>query len=504
MDTGAGTGGSRPVAHGAMWAAASNIFLRVAGIGLTILLARVLDPSDFGVFAIALAVHTVVSSLADLGLAAAISRSPHDPEELAPSATAIAWGSGLLLTVAMWVAAGPVSAFVRVPEAAGSIRILALTLLLTGLLAVPSAQLTREFRQDMIFRSTVAGFVVSSIVLLVIVSRGGGAEAFAWSRVAGMVASGIVVVRCVGRHYWPGWNGTQARALLRFGAPLMAANMVNLVLLNADYLVIGRRLDETSVGVYMIAFSVAGWSTAVLGSVLNGVVVPAFGRVAHDRGLVRAQVATSVQLVALIALPVGAVTTVLAGPIIGTLFGAEWARSVAVLSVLAAYGAVYAFVLLLTNVVIALGQTARLLTIQVAWVCTVVPLLVVCVEAFGIVGAGFAHVAAISVVVLPAYLRLLLRTTDVRLRDLLAATARPAVGAAGAAGAAAMVVGVMDRGPVTSLILGGAAAVLVYAAVVAPVARRQVRRLGRQRSSGTDAPEQNDPTGQVDALEGAS
>ena len=64
---------------------------------------------------------------------------------------------------------------------------------------------------------------------------------------------------------------------------LSLANFVNWTLLNADYLILGRVVDAAQVGVYMIAFNVASWSTAVMGSVLNNVVVPAFGRVSEDQ-----------------------------------------------------------------------------------------------------------------------------------------------------------------------------------------------------------------------------
>ena len=71
---------------------------------------------------------------------------------------------------------------------------------------------------------------------------------------------------------------------MRFGLPLSIANLVNWSLLNADYLILGRLVNAGEMGVYMIAFNVANWSTAILGSVLNSVVVPVFGRVSHDRG----------------------------------------------------------------------------------------------------------------------------------------------------------------------------------------------------------------------------
>ena len=151
---------------------------------------------------------------------------------------------------------------------------LALCLVLTGIFAVPGAQLVREFRQDRIFLGTVVGFVVANPILILLAINGGGATAFAWSRVVGQVATGLVFILSTSKRYRPGWRRDAVGPLLRFGLPLSFASLVNWSLLNADYLILGRLVDAAKVGVYMIAFNVANWSTAVLGSVLNNVVRP--------------------------------------------------------------------------------------------------------------------------------------------------------------------------------------------------------------------------------------
>ena len=52
----------------------------------------------------------------------------------------------------------------------------------------------REFRQDRIFLATVVGFLVANPILIVLALHGGGATSFAWSRVLGQLATGLVFV----------------------------------------------------------------------------------------------------------------------------------------------------------------------------------------------------------------------------------------------------------------------------------------------------------------------
>jgi PST family polysaccharide transporter len=459
------------VGRGAIWAAGANIAFRFASIAVTAILARLLSKEDFGVFAVALAVFLVVSSLAELGMASAIARAPMEPEDIAPTVATISIGVSTVLGAIMAAGASVLASALGQPAAAEPIRILAICLVLTGIFAVPGAQLVREFKQDRIFLATIVGFVVANPLLVVMAMNGGGATAFAWSRVVGQIATGLVFVACTSRHYLPGWRREVVGSLIKFGLPLSFANLVNWTLLNADYMIIGRLLTAAEVGVYMIAFNVANWSTAVLGSVLNSVVVPAFGRVSHDRARLGEALRSATQLVALVSLPIGAMTLALSGPLVETVFGAKWLDAAPVLVVLSIYGVVYAFSLLFANVLVATGATMRLLLVQIAWVVVLVPSIIVGLRLGGLEGAAWAHVVTIALVAIPFYLRAVLRSTGEHLAGVLRAVVVPGV-AAVLGGGAAWCTAALSSAPFLALLAGGTVGVAVYLIVSASALRR--------------------------------
>jgi lipopolysaccharide exporter len=453
---------------GAAWSVLANLTMRFASIAVTAVLARLLSKSDFGAFAIALAVYLVVASLAELGMASAIARSAEEPEDIAPTVASLSLLVSGGVAIAMAVLATPLATVLGQPSAAPSIRILSLCLFLTGVFAVPGAQLVREFRQGSIFAATVVGFLVANPLLIVLALHGGGATAFAWSRVVGQLATGLVLVLACSRRYRPGWRSDQVRPLLLFGLPLAMANLVNWTLLNADYLILGRLVDTARVGVYMIAFNVASWSTAILGSVLNSVVVPSFARLSADRERLGSALVSSAQLVAVIALPVGAITCALASPLVATVFGPTWSDSAPVLAVLAWYGVLFSYSLLFSNVLVALGKTGRLLVVQGVWVAFLVPSIVLGLRHAGLPGVGWAHVVTIAAIAVPAYLVAALRATGVSLGRLLRPALRPFL-AALAAGGAAWGLAHAFSSSFLQLLAGGMLGCAVYALLVAPV-----------------------------------
>lgn len=459
---------------GALWPA-SNLVLRLANLGVTAIIARILAPADFGVFAVALAVHVVVASVAELGLGSALARSELRPEEVAPTVASISIGASLLLGATMVTFAGSIASVLGVPDAADPIRILSLSVALTGVFAVPGAQLVRELKQDKIFLAAVAGFVPANALLIGLALDGGGATAFAWSRVVGQLVTGLVLVAALSRHYRPGWRRSAVGSLIRFGLPLALANLVTWTLLSADYLIIARLLTETQVGLYLIALSVASGATVVIGSLLSGVVVPAFGRVADDRARLGDALVTASGLVALVAMPIAFVTMGLSGPLVEALFGTRWLEAAPVLTVLAFYGLLFSFSLLYLNVLVATGQTARLLLIQVAWLGALAPAIVLGAEVGGLVGVAWAHVAVIALVAIPGYLWAVRRVTGRPGAqfgtELVGAVLHPLVAAVFAALVALLVAtgtSSLFETAWISVLAGGFAAVAAYTLVVWP------------------------------------
>src|ERR1700761_5710545 len=66
------------VRSGAIWSVSSTIFLRLASIGITAIVARLLNAHDFGVFAVATTVFTIVSAFGEFGVTSCLARADLD------------------------------------------------------------------------------------------------------------------------------------------------------------------------------------------------------------------------------------------------------------------------------------------------------------------------------------------------------------------------------------------------------------------------------------------
>ena len=414
------------IRRGLIWSTASNMVLRVSNLLVGIIMARVIAPEAFGVFAVALTVWSILSALAEFGLGADLVRRA-DFERHLPTVATMGAILSALLAGAMFLGSPAIAAAFGSPEATGVVQLMAIPLLLVGLSVVPAALLQRNFRQATVFAVDGSALVISTAVMVVLALLGAGAASLAFGRIAGQAVTVLLQYLAVRR--WPvfGWDRTIARETIAFGLPLALANVVSWSIITVDNLVVARLTGVAELGLYVLAFNVASWPMSVAGQSVRVIALPAFARIADLARRGRAMTALSG--------PIWAVSAVmaiglmfLAPQLVTTLYGERWAAAAAAVVPLAAFGAFRVVFDLIATYLIACGMTRHVLVVQVLWVVVLIPAMITGISLAGIAGAGWAHVTVAAAVVLPAYL-VCLKSAHVPPMRFVAAWAVPTVAA---------------------------------------------------------------------------
>jgi PST family polysaccharide transporter len=452
------------VGRSAGWSTLDVALGRVAQFAQGVVVARLLAPEAFGVFAVALVVHAIVVNVSELGVSAALVRdSDEQVERGGPTVATIALVSGAVLGLAMALSAPALATALGSPDAAGAVAVLALTLPLAGASAVPAAILRRRFRMDRILVANLANIAVTGVVVIALAVAGWGPMALAWSWVAGQLLTTVVLLTYRPARYRPGWDPVEARRLLRFGLPLAGANIIVFAVLNVDYVVVGRMLGATALGLYVLAFNIAGWPVTVFGSVIRSVSLPGFARIRLDGRDVAEGFVGALGTVGRIAIPTCFVLAAVAGPLVVTVYGDNWSGASAALVGLAFMGAARLVLELSADYLVSLGRTRAVLVLQVPWLIGLLVALVIGVGRAGIAGAGIAQAAVAIGLMLPAYAAVLART-GVRPAALVRVLAPPvtwAVVAGAVAWGGATAVSSLDAGPAIAALAGAGAGMVV-------------------------------------------
>lgn len=465
------------------WSLTNSLLGRLLNVVFGIVIARILVPNDYGLFAVGLTVLNVLQSFNELGTSRAVVLWRGDVREAARTATTLSVGASVLLYIMSFVAAPAIASSLGSSDATSVLRILGLSVIIDGLSSVPAAVLNREFLQGRRAVVDLVSMLVSGPLSVVLATRGHGAFSLAWGAVAGNLTACILVYGLSPIRPRPGWRAPDARRLLALGLPLTGASFILLAILNVDYLVVGNRLGPEALGLYLLAFNLSSWPVNMVSFAVQRVSIPAFNRLADDPDKLTQAFARSFRALCTVSLLAAVMLSLLARPLIEMIYGERWVPAVAALKWLAVMGAARVAISLCYDALVAIERPRRLVAVQVLWLSLLVPSLVLGATLDGIRGAAFVQAVVSAAIILPAHL-LVLRGDSLRLRPVIVAVGRPVAGAA--CGAVVVMVGRSIFVSDVVLVLGvgglGSAVTLLIATPRRDV-RRAMARLGFRRGA---------------------
>ncbi|HEY2758411.1 MAG TPA: lipopolysaccharide biosynthesis protein [Pseudolabrys sp.] len=303
------------------------------------ILARLLTPADYGVFAMVTPFLWVLITMGDLGLASAVLQQPDLNERQASAIFQVNALTGLALAGLLLACSPLLGAFygdARVSEIAA---ILSLVLVVSGFTAVQQALLRRALLFGVLLRAQIASSALSSTVAVALAWNGAGY----WALVARALVDPLVYasVAWVSAAWWPRhaeW-GDATKALLRFGRYYLGSSLIYSLARQADNVLIGWRYGSAELGPYALAYRLFFLPVQQITWPLGHVVVPTLSRLRDDPERLKRWYLKLLRLVTLAAFPPFFSLMVCADDVIAVTAGPQWSAAADILEILAPVGA---------------------------------------------------------------------------------------------------------------------------------------------------------------------
>lgn len=306
--------------------------------GSTILLARLLSPREFGLLAMVSPIIGFAALFQDLGLTQAVVQKQRLTQPEVSALFAFSLVSCAVLAAAVAAASPLATMFYHEPAVGPLMAALAVTILVSGAGALPSALLTRRMQFGLLALIDAAGALTGLGVSL----AGALLLHSVWALVAGSLAGCLVPTAA----FWfaagwrPSWprRGAGAGSALRFGANLTGFNMMNYLSRNVDNVLIGRVWGEHSLGLYDRAYKLLLLPLQQINNPVAKVMLPVLSQTVSDPPRYRQAYLRAVSQMLSVTLPGVAFMAGTADVLIPAVLGQQWRDAVPIFAALAFAG----------------------------------------------------------------------------------------------------------------------------------------------------------------------
>ena len=387
-----------------IWRSGSQIAAQIVAWCSTLAVIRILDPADYGVFAMSQVVLAFLSFLNGWGFASAL------VQDRAIDTHKVRQAFGMMLLVNVGIALiqlglAPLAAdYYRQPVVAELLRVQALMFLATPFIALPEALLIREldFKRPAI--ANLSATLVSAIVALACALGGAGVWTLVYAPLAFFWVRALVLVLAARFFMLPSFRFAGAGRMFNFGLMLLGGYFFWTILTHADVFIAARFLSAHELGLYAEALFLTTIIAAKFVPPLNEVAFPAYARIQDEPEALTAAFLKAVRLIMLVTCPLYFGLAVVAQDAVDLVLGPKWQAMAPLVAILAFGMPMFTLYSLFAPAVTALGRTA--ITMRSAMVgALVMPLAFLVAIQWGALGLAWAWVLAFPVVPLAAFLQ---------------------------------------------------------------------------------------------------
>lgn len=407
----------RSLVRGLAWTGGVNVATQALRWSITLFIARILSPGDYGLVGMALIYTGFVQLVNEFGLGAAIIQQ----RDLAPEALARVAGFAILLGGALFTLSAalstPISWFFNEPAVRAIVITLGLKFIIDSVGMVSRALLSREMQ----YRTLAAIDGVEALVLalstLGYALVGAGYWALVFGTLTGaLVSTAFAVWRHPYRVAWPGRLSDIGQSI-RVGRDIVISRLAWYSYSNADFLIVGRVLDKTALGLYTFAWNIASIPVEKVAALVGRVTPGVFSAVQRDVALMRRYFLSLTEAIAFVTLPMSAGFVLVADELVGGLLGEKWRPAVGALKILAGYAAVRSISTLPAHVMVMRGRAdlARRCSVIAA---IILPISFLIGSRWGIVGVAASWVFGYPICITLWDYRYVFRLLDLDLKKL--------------------------------------------------------------------------------------
>lgn len=347
----------RQTISGIIWSFMERVLAQGVSFVVSIVLARLLMPEEYGLVAIVLVIINFCNVFLNSGISTALIQKK-DADELDFS-TAF-WSSlvlAVLLYVFVFLIASPVALFYKQEQLKSVVRVMGLSLVVSSLKAVQKAYVSRQLQFRKFFWATLGGTIVAAIVGIWMAIAGFGVWALAAQYLTNAVIDTMVLGLSI--EWKPKWifSKDRLKVILSFGWKVLTASLIYTLYEDLRTLVIGKVYSADDLAFYNKGKQLPGFIVNNINSAISSALLPAMSKFQNNKEQMKKAMKSFNSVGAFVMLPMMAGMAIIAKPLVILLLTEKWLFCVPLLRLMCFYYALMPLQEANTQAVLAEGRS---------------------------------------------------------------------------------------------------------------------------------------------------
>ena len=347
------------------WDLSGKLATQIFRFSVSIVLARLLLPEDFGLIGMTMVFIVFAQSLAEAGMGSAIVQADDIQEKACESILLLNVSIGCVLAIVLYFVAPLLSDFYNDDRVNNIAKALSVVFLLDSLGNVQYYLNQKRMNLKAISIANVMASVSSGVVALILAFLGYSY----WSLVIQTILYSSV--RSAGLWIGSAWRPRMQFSvesigpLFNYGWKLFVSDIINRLYERVDYIIIGRLFSPATLGLYFRAITFNQYIIQYASSSIIAVLFPAFSEIKNDRIKVERLYRLSLSVVAFVAFGLSGLVYSSAESLVVVLFSEKWLPSVPYLRLIMLFSYAYPVSVIMVNMIAAMGNSKMFLQLEI-------------------------------------------------------------------------------------------------------------------------------------------
>lgn len=345
---------------GVAWNAAGNVVQQLTLLVTMVVLARILSPQEFGIYALLMVFVSFSQILAQMGTASAVIYFDDLSDRFLSTVFYFTVGTSLAVYLLLAAGAGFLADFMEEPALRGLIQLIGLVLVINSLGMIQRALLEKKMDFRKVILVEKSSLLVSSGIGITAAILGFGAKSFV------MMALSQAILQLIGFTIFGRWRPRwmfgvrELRRMLSYSLNLVGFTIINYFARQSDNFLVGKFIGSGALGIYSVAYRIMLYPLENVSRVLIRVLFPAFSEVKHDNARFKRGYVQAISFIALVTFPLMLGLLAVAPLFVDVVFGEGWEELAPLLMILSLVGLQQSIVTTVGSIYLAKGTTGTM------------------------------------------------------------------------------------------------------------------------------------------------